>query len=208
MTAFLGPRLTVRIALFEEAAGEVDATWTHQRTGPGNRINYDGSGNAVAAAAGEDAFVFDNANTYQPNQWVRGQASVLTTGTQFVRVTARASLTGDASYQCYFAKTDGTTVVVGKVVADVTTVFLSFAASFSVSNWLELYVCGDVLQVLNTGVLLATVRDSSITTGSAGFGLEVPGAANLAEFSAWESGIFGTLSQRRPYRSRSPGQTA
>lgn len=176
-----------RAETFADPAGEVDATWTHQRTGPGNRINYDGSGNVKSAVDGSDAFIFDNVSAYTPDQYVRGKISALAGGSNQARVTARASLAGDANYLCYYAKTDGTTAQLGKIIQDVDFPLGSLAAPFTVADWIELWVIANRVMMAKNGALIASAADSQLDAGAAGLGLEVV-TATSAMFSDWEGG--------------------
>lgn len=174
---------------FTAGAGPLDSTWTQQRTT--DRMNYDGSGNAIAGTVGSDCAAFDNTFAYPADHYSKVRIGNPLAGTRYVGATTRASGTTDATFNNYNAYTDGASGGGSSELAEnvngVQTVLRNYTTTFVATDWYELRSVGTVHEAFKNGASLGTHSDASHATGKPGVESWTPSVATITE---WEGGDF------------------
>ena len=174
---------------FTGAAAPLTGTWSQQRTS--GTINKNGAGRGVGSVNAKDIFAFWSANTFSNDQYSQARiAGGLSSGTQFVQIVVRATLTGDGRYNNYLFYTDGLAganhTEVAKNINGNQITFKSFPVTFAAGDIIKISAVGTTITCYKNGVAIGSITDSSLPGGAPGVGVY----GSTVTVDDWEGGTL------------------
>jgi hypothetical protein len=159
---------------FTGSAAPLSGTWSQQRTS--GTINKNGLGRGVGSVNAKDIFAFWSANTFSNDQYSQARiAGGLSSGSQFVQIIVRATLTGDGRYNNYLFYTDGLAganhTEVAKNINGAQITFKSFPVTFAAGDIIKISAVGTTITCYKNGVAIGSITDSSLPSGAPGVGV-------------------------------------
>jgi len=174
---------------FTGTAGPLSGTWSQQRTS--GTINKNGAGRGVGSVNAKDIFAFWSGNTFSNDQYSQARiAGGLSSGSQFVQIIVRATLTGDGRYNNYLFYTDGLAgashTEVAKNINGSQITFKSFPVSFAAGDIIKISAVGTTITCYKNGVAIGSITDSSLPSGAPGIGVY----GSTVTVDDWEGGTL------------------
>ncbi len=174
---------------FTGTAAPLSATWSQQRTS--GAINKNGAGRGVGSVNAKDIFAFWSANTFSNDQYSQARITGgLSSGSQFIQIIVRATLTGDGRYNNYLFYTDGVAgashTEVAKNINGNQITFKSFPVAFAAGDIIKISAVGTTITCYKNGVAIGSITDSSLPGGAPGVGVY----GSTVTVDDWEGGTL------------------
>jgi len=176
----------------------LSASWTQQQA---TTVKEDGAGLAFINSGATDDTAFWNADAFNNNQY--GEVILDTFAGGIARACVRCAGTTAATKDYYAATTDGDIIMC--LNGTLSTLF-NGATTFAAGDTLRCEVVGTAITMFKNGASVGTATDSTLASGSAGFGGDGDGSGVF--FRSWAGGNLASASLPRGPRTFSFQQRA